>query len=286
MAFNVNRNRNFTDFEEGEFSAQVREPEDGRWQHDFERTALRAHDTLYIWTNVQHGNVIYRDKSLPQPVCQLSGKNLPAECSMSPYQHQNRGTTTVKNDAVYNGSTSKSLSCAEESETMMSPPPSQPLCKGQLIFEEEFENLNESRWLHDVRAPLDSTDAEFVLYDGKARVQGGQLIIEPKLWSSYRPDLHIINAHLDLSDRCTGTHNRQKECVLLTSGPLIMPPVVVPRLSTKESFGFKYGRVDIRARLPKGDWLIPLLLLEPLMESYGQTGYESGAFMASSCSEL
>ncbi|XP_032289924.1 gram-negative bacteria-binding protein 1 [Drosophila virilis] len=276
VAFNVNRNRNFTDFEEGEFSAQVREPEDGRWQHDFERAALRAHDTLYIWTNVQHGNVIYRDKSLPQPVCQLSGKNLPTECSMSPYQHQNRETTTVKNDEVYKGSTSKSLSCAEQSETVMSPPPSQPLCKGQLIFEEEFENLNESRWLHDVRAPLDSTDAEFVLYDGKARVQGGQLIIEPRLWSSYRPDLHITNAHLDLSDRCTGTHNRQKECVLLTSGPLIMPPVVVPRLSTKESFGFKYGRVDIRARLPKGDWLIPLLLLEPLMESYGQTGYESG----------
>ncbi|EDV98027.1 gram-negative bacteria-binding protein 1 [Drosophila grimshawi] len=264
--FNVNRNRNFTDFEEGEFKAQVRKPQDGRWQHDFVRAPLRAHDTVYIWTNVQHGNAIYRDQALPQQVCQLAGDYLPANCTLR--------ISTPRSNLVH--VTSPSLPCGEESETVVSPPPTNPTCKGKLIFEEDFDTLNESLWLHEVRAPLDNADAEFVLYDGKARIRSGQLIIEPKLWSSYRPDLHITNAHLDLSDRCTGTHNRQKECVLLTSGPLILPPVVVPRLSTKESFGFKFGRVEIRAKLPKGDWLVPLLLLEPLMESYGQTGYESG----------
>lgn len=267
----MNRNRNFTGFEEGQFTGQVREPQDARWQYDFERVPLRAHDTLYIWTSVQHGNAIFRDQSQTFQVCQLHGAHLPADCLKKPNLQKD---TTGMDIAVNRESPSCTLHL--QSETVMSPSPNHPLCKGQLIFEEEFDQLNESRWLHDVRVPLDSTDAEFVLYDGKARVLNGQLIIEPKLWSSYRPDLHITSAQLDLSDRCTGTHNKQKECVLLTSGPLIMPPVVAPRLSTKESFAFKYGRIEIRAKFPKGDWLVPLLLLQPLMEAYGQTGYESG----------
>ncbi|KAH8410736.1 hypothetical protein KR222_002191, partial [Zaprionus bogoriensis] len=280
VAFNVNRNRNFAGFEQGEFSGQVRAPQDGRWQYDFVRGTLRAHDILYIWTNVQHGSAIYRDQGQPQQVCQLSGSHLPADCRDSAGQSPDLSTETG-NDAFRGTiatltSASTSSTCKDSAETLMSPAPVKPLCRGQLIFEENFEQLNETRWLHDVRAPLDTTDAEFVLYDGRARVRAGQLIIEPKLWSSYRPDLDITQSHLDLSERCTGTHNRQKECVLHTSGPLIMPPVVVPRLSTKESFAFKYGRIEIRAKLCKGDWIVPLLLLEPLMESYGQTGYESG----------
>lgn len=274
MAFNVNRNRNFTGFEEGEFTAQIRESQDTRWQYDFDRVPLRAHDTLYVWTSVQHGNVIFRDQGQTFQVCQLQGVHLPADCLKKP----NLKKDTTEKGNIVNRESSTSCTLSMQSETVMSPFSTHPLCKGQLIFEEEFDQLNESRWLHEVRAPLDSTDAEFVLYDGNARVLDGQLIIEPKLWSSYRPDLHITNAQLDLSDRCTGTHNKQKECVLLTSGPLIMPPVVAPRLSTKESFAFKYGRIEIRAKFPKGDWLVPLLLLEPLMEAYGQTGYESGDY--------
>ncbi|XP_017842219.1 gram-negative bacteria-binding protein 1 [Drosophila busckii] len=277
VAFNVNRNRNFTGFEQGEFSAQVRESQNGRWQHDFVRSVIRAHDILYIWTNVQHGALIYRSPGQPQEVCQLSGEHLPAECTYSgestAYQQPESTTENGITKVLPNDVRSH---CQQTSITIVSPAPEKPICKGELVFEDNFDSLNDSCWLHEVRAPLDSTDAEFVLYDGKARVHNAQLIVEPRLWSSYRPDLHITNAHLDLSDRCTGTHNRQKECMLLTSGPLIMPPVVVPRLSTRESFGFKYGRIEIRAKLPKADWIIPLLLLEPLIESYGQTGYESG----------
>ncbi|KAM8708590.1 hypothetical protein ACLKA7_015545 [Drosophila subpalustris] len=271
VAFNVNRNRNFTGFEQGEFSAQVREPQNGRWQFDFVRATLRAQDTLYVWINVQHGRAIYRDKGQPQNVCDLAGNHLPEGCTNTAAE-----TTESHNSVNYKVTTATPFSCQEGTETVMSPAPATPLCKGQLIFEENFDQLNETRWQHEVRAPLDSTDAEFVLYDSKARVSDGQLIIEPKLWSSYRPDLDITRAELNLAERCTGTHNRQKECVLRTGGPHIMPPVVVPRVNTRDSFQFKYGRIEIRAKLPRGDWLVPLLLLEPYLESYGQTGYESG----------
>ncbi|XP_030376280.1 gram-negative bacteria-binding protein 1 [Scaptodrosophila lebanonensis] len=277
VAFNVNRNRNFTSFAQGEFSMQVRSPKDGLWMHDFLHNELRAHDTLYIWTSVQHERAIFRDISEPKQVCQLSGSSILEGCSFSvgkplPATDQTAETATTP----VTTSTTTTLAPCEPSLTEVSPVRSTSICKGQLIFEEHFEQLNESRWLHEVRAPLDTNDAEFVLYDGKASIQHGNLVIKPRLWSDYRPDLKVSSASLDLAERCSGTHNRQKECVLHTSGPIIMPPVVVPRLSTKESFAFKYGRIEIRAKLPKGDWLMPLLLLEPLMEWYGQTGYESG----------
>jgi len=38
---------------------------------------------------------------------------------------------------------------------------------------------------------------------------------------------------------------------------------------TANSFSFRYGRVEIRARLPRGDWLWPALWLLPRYNSYG-----------------
>lgn len=37
----------------------------------------------------------------------------------------------------------------------------------------------------------------------------------------------------------------------------ILPPVVASRISTKNSFSFKYGKIEIRTRLPRGDWIYP-----------------------------
>jgi len=41
------------------------------------------------------------------------------------------------------------------------------------------------------------------------------------------------------------------------------------KVRTAESFSFKYGRVEIRAKLPRGDWLWPALWLLPRHNSYG-----------------
>ncbi|BFF97893.1 gram-negative bacteria-binding protein 1 [Drosophila madeirensis] len=282
VAFNVNRNRNFTSFTQGQYSTRLVEPQNKVWSHDFLSVPLRAHDVLYIWTSVQHERAIFQDLAQPIHICSLAGANLPKGCSSAEQEEptENNSLNTEDTNAPSSSSSERAQpGVCEPSSTTISPAPSAPICKGQLLFHETFDQLNETRWMHEVRVPLDTKDAEFVLYDGKARVQDGNLVIQPILWSSYRPDLSISNSRLDLSERCTGTHNSQKECSLHTSGSgpsAIMPPVVAPRISTKESFAIKYGRIEIRAKMPKGDWLVPLLLLEPLTEWYGQTGYESG----------
>jgi beta-glucanase (GH16 family) len=41
------------------------------------------------------------------------------------------------------------------------------------------------------------------------------------------------------------------------------------RVSTVNSVKVKYGRVEVRAKLPKGDWLWPAIWLMPVHNEYG-----------------
>ncbi|KAK3908878.1 Beta-1,3-glucan-binding protein [Frankliniella fusca] len=53
------------------------------------------------------------------------------------------------------------------------------------------------------------------------------------------------------------------------SGKDIVLPVQSARISTYDLFSFKYGRLEVRAKLPKGDWLWPAIWLFPQVEVYG-----------------
>jgi len=45
--------------------------------------------------------------------------------------------------------------------------------------------------------------------------------------------------------------------------------VISGKLTTVQSFSFTYGRVEVRAKLPKGDWLWPAIWLMPTNFEYG-----------------
>lgn len=46
-------------------------------------------------------------------------------------------------------------------------------------------------------------------------------------------------------------------------------PVYSAEIHTKNKFKFKYGRIEIRAKLPSGDWLKPTIALLPNDNTYG-----------------
>ncbi|KAJ7266757.1 concanavalin A-like lectin/glucanase domain-containing protein [Mycena rebaudengoi] len=49
----------------------------------------------------------------------------------------------------------------------------------------------------------------------------------------------------------------------------ILPPVMSTRVSTRQSASIKFGCVEIRAKLPTGDWLWPALWMLPVDDVYG-----------------
>lgn len=48
-----------------------------------------------------------------------------------------------------------------------------------------------------------------------------------------------------------------------------MNPIQSARLRTANTFSFKYGRLEVEAKLPKGDWLWPAIWLLPEHQAYG-----------------
>ena len=88
---------------------------------------------------------------------------------------------------------------------------------------------------------------------------------ESNLYSGYTMDMWGASP----ADQCTG--NAFYGCSRTAGGGgNILNPIQSARLRTAESFSFKYGRVEVSARVPCGDWLWPAIWLMPRYNAYGQ----------------
>jgi len=70
------------------------------------------------------------------------------------------------------------------------------------------------------------------------------------------------------ADECTG--NFFYGCSRTSDGNHYINPVMSGKLTTVNSFSFTYGRVEVRAKLPKGDWLWPAIWCLPRYNEYGE----------------
>lgn len=133
------------------------------------------------------------------------------------------------------------------------------LCRDQLLFEDNFDDnqLNTDKWSYDIRHRLTGTEAEeFVVFDNHREnifLHDGYLQIRPTLTKE-----KMRQAKLDFGSRCTPVLNRKKECELVPHSPFrFVPPINSSQIHTSNTFRFKYGKIVIRAKLPKGDWILP-----------------------------
>ena len=72
---------------------------------------------------------------------------------------------------------------------------------------------------------------------------------------------------IQLGDACTSTV--EEDCNIQGSEDEIIPPIKSGMLSTRGKVNIKYGRVEITAKMPTGDWLWPRISLVPLENTYG-----------------
>jgi beta-glucanase (GH16 family) len=70
---------------------------------------------------------------------------------------------------------------------------------------------------------------------------------------------------------CTAPDQGITECSITsnsTSGKII-PPVRSARITTKGKKNIKYGKVEVVAKMPQGDWLWPAIWMMPEQDTYG-----------------
>ena len=97
---------------------------------------------------------------------------------------------------------------------------------------------------------------EFQIYDKKpenAYVRDGVLYVKPTLTLDINGGNYeyFYNGYVKL-EGCTGN-----VCERKANYPNILQPAYSARLRTMGSFSFHYGRVEVRAKMPSGDWTWP-----------------------------
>lgn len=104
-------------------------------------------------------------------------------------------------------------------------------------------------------------------------VDNGVLHLQPTLTSDLIGEDQVRTGNLDIwggspADQCTS--NAFYGCSRSAAGSgNVINPITSARVRTVNSFAFKYGRVQINAKLPKGDWIWPAIWMLPKDNAYG-----------------
>lgn len=149
----------------------------------------------------------------------------------------------------------------------------------ELVWQEEFDgdSLDESKWGREVTA-WGGGNAEFQTYvdDLKnVQVKDGRLFLQAtKLSENTNPltgqpygDEFLNSGTLNLVD-LYGYCTSDNDSGCYRTGQDI-PPIASGRVHTNGKFSFRYGLVQINAKMPKGDWLWPAMWLMPQGSKYG-----------------
>jgi beta-glucanase (GH16 family) len=141
-----------------------------------------------------------------------------------------------------------------------------------LVLEDDFKTLDTSIWNHEIqRGGFGTGSFEWTTDNPKnSYVDEDGLHIIPTLTteSTNITPAEINNnfvLNLTTAGTCTAVSGNPNDCSIrsnITSGAIINP-VQSARLNTLGKKTITYGRVEVVAKLPKGDWLWPAIWMMP-----------------------
>ncbi|KAI1087918.1 glycoside hydrolase family 16 protein [Rostrohypoxylon terebratum] len=141
-----------------------------------------------------------------------------------------------------------------------------------LVLEDSFATFNDAVWTKEVQVG-GFGNGEFEQTTGNNEnvyVQDGNLFIRPTLQDA---DLIDKDSLINLLEDGTCTSTVPSDCIAATNTTVgnatIVPPTKSGRINSKKGATLKYGRVEVTAKLPQGDWLWPAIWMMPVKDTYG-----------------
>lgn len=144
------------------------------------------------------------------------------------------------------------------------------ICSGELIFQDNFMRLDESKWKHE-NTLSGGGNWEFNWYvndRNNSYARDGYLHLKPTLTSETFGESFLTSGLVRIpASECTQSNNYG--CERKGSTDHIINPIRSARISSVGSFSFKFGTLEIRAKMPAGDYLWPALWLMPKANKFG-----------------
>ncbi|KAI8425998.1 hypothetical protein MSG28_004976 [Choristoneura fumiferana] len=277
FAFHGKLNEEMDGLEAGEWARDITKAKEGRWTFRDRNANLKLGDKIYFWTYVIKDGLGYRQDNGEWTVTEFVYENgTKVDVGNNPnYQPENPKPTAQPTPAPKPNVSGHPDPCVASKTVVLG---KGTICKGALIFSEEFDKStlkDQSSWDAENKFP-DEPDYPFNVYMPKETMElkDGHLVITPQLLENiYHKG--FLQESLDLTEICTGQIDSD-QCKREASGADILPPIVTGKITTKNKFNFKFGRVEVKAKMPAGSWLVPEINLEPRDNFYGNRRYESG----------
>ncbi|XP_018563526.1 beta-1,3-glucan-binding protein-like [Anoplophora glabripennis] len=151
--------------------------------------------------------------------------------------------------------------------------PQGKICPGDLIFQDNFDDFKLPVWQHELTLG-GGGNWEFQWYNNNrtnSYVENGILHIKPTLLADEKGESFLYSGTLDVNggspaDQCTNP--QWYGCVRTGNKVHVLNPIKSARIRTVDSFAYKYGKSEVRAKLPSGDWLWPAIWMMPRWNSY------------------
>jgi beta-glucanase (GH16 family) len=140
-----------------------------------------------------------------------------------------------------------------------------------LVLDDSFDGdkINPENWKHEVTLG-GGGNWEMEWYtddDANSYVRDGKLYLKPSFTKDFITEAQMLDGYtVDLGDTCT--NDKFFGCKRSSNGNSIIPPIRSAKL--KGSQTIKYGRVEVRAKMPIGDWLWPAVWMLPKTDVYGE----------------
>lgn len=136
-----------------------------------------------------------------------------------------------------------------------------------LVLDEDFSSgsLDEGTWNREVQlGGFGNGEFQMATADSdNLFIRNNQLYIHPTLTSDKVSN--ILDGGNYTLDGCTEAETNSTACSVASSALLgrVINPVMSARINTKSKKYIKYGKVEVRAKTPRGDWLWPAIWMLP-----------------------
>ncbi|KAI8908344.1 glucan binding protein-2 [Gorgonomyces haynaldii] len=140
-----------------------------------------------------------------------------------------------------------------------------------LSFQDDFNTLDTSVWTHDVTLG-GGGNWEFEWYTNNRTnsfVENGVLYLKPTFTSDNIGADKVLNGYtMDINAQGCNQPGFYG-CSRSSNGANIINPIQSALLRSVNSHTLKFGKVEVRARVPKGDWIWPAIWMLPKYSQYG-----------------
>jgi len=240
----------------GRWNFDIRSKSGNTWVHENPRVRANPGDTVYYWVYVIINGLGRSETGLSWKVPNGSGSSQPSDKPSTSGGSSSGGSSSGDGSSGSSQSTGSNRLAGK---------------KLRLVLEDDFNgaSLDKSKWNQDVTL-WGGGNWEFQAYTpltDNTYTKDGKLYIKPTLTADKYGENFLKTGRWDMK-AMYGSCTQSSSAGCVRDGKHgLLNPIMSGRLTSKATI--TYGKVEIVAKLPRGDWIWPALWMYPKSHTYG-----------------